>query len=114
MRAIAFSPPFRLGLLCFAGASLGWIGLALGDMPPAQTKTDDVTAVLEQMRQAAGGTAGVSGRPAELLIEGKVERSGSTSDYSVRFKLDGMFLQTLTGPCPVSSGSTARSAGRLI
>jgi hypothetical protein len=36
-------------------------------------------------------------QPPDFLIEGKADRVGTTSDYSVRFNRAGMFLQTIGG-----------------
>jgi hypothetical protein len=69
----------------------------------AKVKAEGAAAILEKMRRAAG-TAEPSSRPAELLIEGKVQHSGLTSDYSLRFASKGTFLQSVLGPLPGKVG----------
>jgi hypothetical protein len=107
--------PLRLGKLWLAGLSLGWTffafpgtagaqvkgsaGAQVKGTAGAQVKADDAATILGRMREAAGLPV-ATGRPAEFLIEGKAERSGTTSDYSLRFSSAGMFLQTQTGPMP--------------
>ena len=93
----ATSSHSRPVLSCLAVLSLGWACFGFDRACPAQVKADDVATVLASMRQAAGRPV-LSGRPVELLIEGKVDREGLTSDFSLRFAPAGMFLETLAGP----------------
>ena len=71
----------------------------------AQVKSGGVATILESMRRAADRSDS-KGRPAEILIEGKVDRSGSTSDYTLRFTTGSreMFLQKVAGPLPGGTG----------
>ena len=71
----------------------------------AQVKSGGVTAILESMRRAAD-QPNSTGRPAEILIEGKTDRSGLTSDYTLRFTTGSreMFLQKIAGPLPGEIG----------
>jgi Aspartyl protease len=98
---------FRPGVVWFAGFALAWAEFAFPGTVRAQVKADDAATVVGRMRQAAGLPVG-TGRPAELLIEGKVDRSGTISDYTLRFNSAGMFLQTVTGPLPGSIGSNGK------
>ncbi len=93
----------RLAMLWSAGVSLGWAIFAFPGTVRAQVKADDVATVLGRMRLAAGAPP-ASGRPVELLVEGKMDRSGTTSDYSLRFSSEGKSLQTLAAPLPGSVG----------
>ncbi len=93
----------RLAMLWSAGVSLSWAMFAFPGTVRAQVKADDVATVLGRMRQAAGSPP-ASGRPVEVLVEGKVDRSGTTSDYSLRFSSDGKSLQTFAAPLPGSVG----------
>jgi Aspartyl protease len=105
---------FRAGVLPVAGVSVIFACLAFSGTARAQVKgkskaeTKDakakgVAAVLEKMRTAAGMSE-PSERPAEVLIEGKVERNGVTADYSLRSASTGMFLQSAEGPLPSKIG----------
>jgi hypothetical protein len=103
MKARARYSHIRPAVGWLAGVSLGWAVFAFPGTALAQVKTDDVGVVLARMRQAAGRPVGTSKAP-ELLIEGKVDQSGTTSDYSLRFNSAGMFLQTVAGPLAGSIG----------
>ncbi len=94
------SPRFRVAFAWVVIAAAGWafVTVVQPGAARAQAKPDDVGAVLERMRQAAGQAT--AGQAAELLIDGTADRSGSTFEYSVRFSPSGMFLQTLAGPLP--------------
>lgn len=100
-------PAFRGCVVSAAGVSV--IVTCLAFEPPARAqvkakgKAEGAAAILEKMRTAAG-TAKPAGRPAEILIEGKVQRNGLTSDYSLRFASAGMFLQSVEGPLPSKVG----------
>jgi hypothetical protein len=91
-----------------AGLSLAWACCVPAAASLAQVKSDTVAAVLDSMRQAAG-RAVVSGRPAELLIEGTADRAGRSSDFSARFAPDGKFLETLGGPLPGQLGFNGKT-----
>jgi hypothetical protein len=87
---------------------LGWASFVFADDVSAPAKSDDLAAVLASMRQAVGRPE-LSGRPAELIIKGKVERAGLTSDFSVRFGPDGTFLDTITGQLPGQLGYNGKA-----
>ena len=99
--------PLRPGMVWLAGALLGGAFFAYPRAICAQVKADDAATVLARMRQAAGGPV-ATGRRAEILIEGKAVRSGTTSDYSLRFNSAGMVLKTHTGPLPGMAGFNAK------
>ena len=82
---------------------LGWVSFVCADDVPVPVKADNQAAVLASMRQAVGRPV-LAGRPAELIIKGKVDRAGLTSDFSVRFAPEGMFLETLAAPLPGQLG----------
>ena len=103
MRKRARLALFRPSIVCLAAISLGSAYLGPASTSCAQVKADDAATILARMRQSAGLPM-TSGRPAELLIEGKVDRCGSTSDYSLRFNVAGMFLQKVAGPLPGTVG----------
>jgi Aspartyl protease len=103
MSTRATSSHFRPILTCLAALPLGWACFGFDRAYPAQVKVDDVATVLASMRQAAGRPV-LSGRPAELLVEGKVDRAGLTSDFSLRFAPAGMFLETIAGRLPGQLG----------
>jgi hypothetical protein len=90
----------------FAGVATTFLGSAsfvFAAADPAPVKADNPAAVLASMRQAVGRPL-LSGRTSELIIKGTVDRAGLTSDFSVRFAPEGMFLETLAGPLPGQLG----------
>ena len=54
---------------------LGWLSFVFADDVSAPVRADHPAAVLASMRQAVGHPV-LSGRPAVLIIKGKVDRSG--------------------------------------
>ena len=103
MRAAANHSYFRPVLIGVATIFLGWASFVFAGDVPAPVKADNLAVVLASMRQAVGRPV-LSGRPAELLIKGKVERAGLTSDFSLRFAPNGSFLETLASPLPGQLG----------
>jgi hypothetical protein len=99
------SSTIRASIAWAAGVSVIATFLAGSGAARAQVKSSDVTTILESMRRAADQPDS-KGRPAEILIEGKADRSGLTSDYTLRFTTGSreMFLQIIAGPLPGEIG----------
>ncbi len=91
-----------LACLAFTGTARAQVKVK-GKAGAKDAKAEGVAAIIEKMRSAAGMSK-PSGRPAEVLIEGKVQRNGLTADYSLRFASAGMFLQSAEGPLPSKIG----------
>ncbi len=89
--------------VCVVAACLAFCGTAHAQAKAKFKGGTEGAAILEKMRRAAG-TAEPSSRPAELLIEGKAQYSGLTSDYSLRFASKGTFLQSVEGELPGKVG----------
>ena len=90
---------FRLHpvVVWMVGMSITSTCLSARSAAAAQVKPDSVAATLDRIHKATDQPD--SSRPrAELLIEGKAQRSGSTSRYTLRFAPEGRFLQTIDGP----------------
>ena len=99
------SSPIRAGIAWTAVVSVIVTFLADSGAARAQVKSGGVTTILESMRRAADRPDS-SGRPAEILIEGKADHNESTSDYTLRFSTGPreMFLQKVAGPLPGEIG----------
>ncbi len=88
---------------CLANPGTARAQVTVKEKEKAKVKAEGAAAILEKMRGAAG-TLEPSSRPVELLIEGKAQRSGLTSDYSLRFASKGTFVQSVLGPLPSKVG----------
>ena len=90
---------FRPVLIWLATFPMGWGCVVRSNAFSAQAKADNPATVLASMRQAVGRPV-LSGRATELVMEGTVDRSGLTTNFSLRFAQAGMFVEMLTPPLP--------------